>query len=132
MKSIVKRSRRPVSSGASTRPQSVRGAFPLGTGRWVPKEPIGTGVPCTMTLSRELKVTPPIGTPGLELQEEMRPSTYLHPYCVDRFNRTNWGGSRGRRAAASEGVGSIFDQLREPNCDIPEYHEWKEIKQDVF
>merc|ERR1712216_967872 len=64
----AKRKRRTVST--PQRPQSVRGAFPLGRGAWVPKGPIGTGIPCTMTISRELKVTPPIGTPGLELQEE--------------------------------------------------------------
>jgi len=109
----------------------VRGAFPLGkpgnfpSGKWVPTGPVGTGIPHCMTISRERKGKPPIGTPGIELQEEMRPHTYLHPYCVDRHGRTNWAGNRGKRAAASEAVGSVFDQLRPPNIDAPEYHEWK-------
>lgn len=122
-----RRKRRAVSKEAPPRPQSVRGAFPWGRAAWVPSGTIGTGIPCTMTISRELKVTPPIGTPGLELMEENRPSTYLHPYALDRMGRTNWGGNKGQRGSASEGgVGSIFDQLRQPKCDIPLYHEEKD------
>lgn len=112
-----------------TAPDSMRGAFPWGRGAWKPNGPVGLGIPTAMTISRERQVTPPIGTPGIEKQEEDRPATYLHGYCPDNHAKSNWGGAMPlKEKCAEEGgpaasVGSVFDLLAPAVVDDPEFHE---------